>query len=187
MHQSGFHIDERLFVPDANMPHIPTTSILAVTPLPVTNCLCCRYQVTDLDSLQTLMPHDRQMALGLQAAEQEGLLSACLAWITHVELEEGGYTQMNRFTASHWWGLDCRKLAWEPQTIQEWDQYPDIFVQVQSTERASMSFNSVMCCSAKAFAKHFHSHFSVLHIGLLHNCACWRQNAVAFHDACRSV
>ena len=36
MHQLAFRINEHLFVPDAYMPHIPTTRTLAVTPLPVT-------------------------------------------------------------------------------------------------------------------------------------------------------
>lgn len=138
-------------------------------------CLCCRYEITDLDSLQTLMSHDRQMALELQAAEHEGLLSACLAWITHVQQEEGGYNRTVRITASHWWGLDGQKLAWESQTIQDCSHYPrDIFanLQVRSTERAGMSFITVTCCNAKYSAEHLRSHFCVSHIGLLHNCVC---------------
>lgn len=132
------------------------------------------------------MSHDRQMALGLRAAEQAGHLSACLAWITLVEFEERGYARKDSFTASHWWGLDGRKLAWEPQPVQDCYQYmQDIFVQVHSTEHAGLSFNRVTCCSAKTFAEDPDCQFSVLHIRLLHNCACWRQNAVAVHDACK--
>lgn len=139
------------------------------------------------------MSHDRKMALELQAAEQEGLLCACLAMIMHHQVEERGYNQTVSIDASHCWGLDGQKLAWEPQTIQGCSHYPRASLQTYRCGQQTV----LACHPAVSPAAMQHTLLNTLTLTsvcrtlgfcttvYVHPVAGWRQKAAVLHDACK--
>ena len=72
------------------------------------------------------------MANVLQAAQQEGLLDSCLAWVTYHDIQHGRQVPETTVFAEHWQSLDGLDLAWEQQTMDVSDYgRRDLFVQVR--------------------------------------------------------
>lgn len=101
---------------------------------------CCRYRKGHLDNVKKLSPHHRQIAKLLTEAEQQGILDAHLAKITHHEECEVpqnriGYPKHDRAydseltccdtTASHWRRLDGSQPEWKVRSV-DFDDTDDL-------------------------------------------------------------